>query len=259
MPQNWWELDPKVQPSPAASPRPLPGLGGFISDGQAPTSLILAGAPMRGSTSYIPPSDPGSPYSQNPDQFRLRSRADYELSKAPRRGSASGAPQTPAPPNWRQGGRWSPQEVERRARNALRLYELQRQRGMAPDLAAGWAANGAGESDSDFRLRQNPGPGVGLYQWGANNPRLDRRRDFQRVFGHPIEQSTEDEQLAFRDWELAHTERRAARMIAHASTPGDIAAAITRYYERPAAPARDAADRANIAEAIHRLDQARPR
>jgi len=71
--------------------------------------------------------------------------------------------------------------------------------------------------------------------------------------GHPIQQFTEEEQLAFRDWELANTESGAARRIARAQSAGDAAAAITRHYERPAEPDRDSADRANIAEAIMRL------
>lgn len=56
---------------------------------------------------------------------------------------------------------------------------------------------------------------------------------------------------------MANTEKLAARKISQAKTAGDAAAAITRYYERPAAVVRDAADRANIAEAIIRHARAR--
>lgn len=157
-------------------------------------------------------------------------------------------------PQWRHGGTMSRQEVETRAANAMRMYELHRLRGMTPEQAAGWAANAEAESTGDFRKKQNAGrgPGRGLFQWGSNVPKLDRRRDFDRVFGHSLDQSTEQEQLDFRDWELAHTQRSAAREIEKAKSAGDVAAAITKHYEGPRDQHREAADRANIAEAIHR-------
>jgi hypothetical protein len=70
---------------------------------------------------------------------------------------------------------------------------------------------------------------------------------------HCHRKSTEQEQLDFRDWELAHSEARAAGLIARAPTAGDAGAAITRFYERPRERDRDAADRANVAEAIMQL------
>jgi hypothetical protein len=84
---------------------------------------------------------------------------------------------------------------------------------------------------------------------------MDRRLSFQRQFGYPIEKSSEEDQLAFRDWELANTLQGAATQIARARSAGDVAEAITRYYEVPQDPDRDSADRANIADAILRLAQ----
>lgn len=146
-------------------------------------------------------------------------------------------------------------EIERHAANAKRMYDVHRARGMTSAQAAGWAANAQAESDGDYRRIQKGGPGRGLFQWGANNAKMDRRPHFHVLFKHPIEKSTEEEQLAFRDWELANTEVGAARRIAKAKSAGDIAAAITIHYERPKEKARDAADRANIAEAILRLEK----
>jgi hypothetical protein len=94
----------------------------------------------------------------------------------------------------------APQEVEIRAANAMRMYQIHVARGMQPEEAAGWAANAEAESRGDHRARQPGGPGRGLFQWGSDIVRFDRRRDFERLFGHPIENSTEAEQLAFRDW-----------------------------------------------------------
>ena len=42
MPQNWWEMYPEIQPSPAARPRPLPGPGGLVP---GPAMAPLAGLP----------------------------------------------------------------------------------------------------------------------------------------------------------------------------------------------------------------------
>jgi len=158
-------------------------------------------------------------------------------------------------PAWRSGGRMPPQEVKLRAANAMRMFRIHTALGMAPEEAAAWAANAEAESRSDYRARQPGGPGRGLFQWGAKEARQDRRRAFKRLFGHSIEQSTEAEQLAFRDWELANTESSAARKIAKSSGAGGMAAAIANYYERPAEPKRDAADRANLAEEILRLSK----
>ena len=160
----------------------------------------------------------------------------------------------PAP--WRPGGQMSRQNVDQHAANAMRMYKIHIDRGMSPEQAAGWAANAQAESHGKFTMSQYPqGPGRGLFQWGHPNLQMDRRRVFQQQFGYPIEKSTEEDQLAFRDWELANTLQGAARRISRARTAGDVAEAITRYYEIPQDPDRDSADRANIAEAILRLAQ----
>jgi hypothetical protein len=141
-----------------------------------------------------------------------------------------------------------PAEVERHADLGMRMYQLHRARGMTPQQAAAWAANAAAESHGDYRRPQDGGgPAYGLYMWEP-----PRQRAFQAQFGHPIQQSTEEEQLAFRDWELSHTLASAARRIPRASSAGDIAAAITSRYEHPADWRHAALDRSNIAEAIMR-------
>lgn len=163
-----------------------------------------------------------------------------------------------ARPKWRTGGRMSRQEVERRAANAMRVYQVHLARGMTPEQAAGWAANAEAESRSNYRSRQEGGgPGRGLFQWGANKAKYDRRLIFQRLFGHSIEQSTEKEQLDFRDWELVHTQASAAKKISQAKTAGEIAATVTLHYERPDDKFKAAIDRANIAETILRRARGR--
>jgi hypothetical protein len=152
-----------------------------------------------------------------------------------------------APAKWWSGGRWTADEIEPRAANAMRVYDIHLARGMSPEQAAGWAANAEAESHGDHRGRQRGGQGYGLFHWSP-----DRRSRFQGVFGHPMEQSTVEEQLKFRDFELLGDESNAAKLIARSVTAGDYAAAITHHYERPGARQRDAADRANLAEAIRR-------
>jgi hypothetical protein len=79
-----------------------------------------------------------------------------------------------------------------------------------------------------------------------------RQHIFQERYGHPIQQSTEAEQLDYRDWELGHTYAGRARHIPQAASAGDIAAAITHHYEGPADWQHSMWDRSNIAEAILR-------
>jgi len=166
---------------------------------------------------------------------------------------AGANPRVPPPAPFRPGGAMRPAEVDRLADLGMRMFKIHVARGMSPEQAAGWAANAMAEGRGNYRQPQvGGGPGWGLFQWGSNRPELDRRRTFQQVFGHPIQESTEEEQLAFRDWELAHTYASAARRIAQASSAGDAAAAITRYYEGPRDRVHPVIDRANIAEAILR-------
>jgi len=164
----------------------------------------------------------------------------------PKNGQFTFAPEDRLAANWRSGGRMSRREVDLHTANAMRMYNIHVSRGMRPEQAAAWAANIEAESKGNYRSSQPGGPGRGLLQWGDGN----REKLFQQQYGHPIEESTEAEQLNFRDWELTHTEIRAAKKIAAAKGAGDIASAITIYYLRPENKFRDAADRANIAEAI---------
>ena len=142
----------------------------------------------------------------------------------------------------------TPAAVEQYADLGMRMYQLHRERGMTPQQAAAWAANAAAESHGNYQLPQERGgPAYGLYMWEP-----PRQHAFEAQFGHPIQQSTEAEQLAFRDWELSHTLAGAARRIPRGSSAGDIAAAITRHYEGPGDWRHAMWDRSNIAEAIMR-------
>jgi len=104
---------------------------------------------------------------------------------------------------------------------------------------------------------ENPGrfsPGRGLFQWGSNDA-ADRRVTFEKVMGVPIEKSTMEQQLQFRDWELAHTHKHVRRAIDAASGAAAKSRAITIHYEIPSRRIRQAqADaRAALTENILRV------
>jgi hypothetical protein len=73
----------------------------------------------------------------------------------------------------------------------------------------------------------------------------------------PIEKSTEEQQLDFRDWELAHDPdfQNVRQRMRDARSAGNMAGVITRRYELPDNMDRRAIDRANIANEILALHQ----
>lgn len=148
--------------------------------------------------------------------------------------------------------------VQRHVKRALAIYHAEVARGKSPEEAAAWAANAEAESGSNPRsVQQGGGPGRGLFQWGSNDA-ADRRVIFQKVMGIPIEQSTTEQQLLFRDWELAHTHQAAKRAIDAASGAADKSRAITNYYEVPNRKIRQAQANARAALAEHILRAAAP-
>lgn len=151
----------------------------------------------------------------------------------------------------------SARNVETHADHAMGQYRENRARGMTVEEAAAWAANSEIESRGDHKLNQiGGGPGRGLYQWGSDKARFDRRIAFRKVIGVPIEQSTREQQFQFRDWELAVTERPAKARIDAALSAGVKADAISTRYLRPFEGERQATERSNIAESIARRARA---
>lgn len=104
--------------------------------------------------------------------------------------------------------------------------------------AAGWSeAQTAGilgniGTESGFKPEAfNPAGGgqgaQGIAQW-----RGSRITDFQRLFGHDPRHGTYEEQLAFVQWELTHSERAAAERLRAARSAGQAGAAVNESYER---------------------------
>lgn len=76
---------------------------------------------------------------------------------------------------------------------------------------------------------RNPTSGAyGIGQWLGS-----RVKDFERVMGKPLEGSSLQDQLAFMQWELRNTEKRAGSAIAGTSSAHDALSAFVTKYERP--------------------------
>lgn len=100
--------------------------------------------------------------------------------------------------------------------------------GWSKEQAAGMAGNILQESSGNAGAMNESGH-YGLAQWGKN-----RQMDFQEWSGHSIFGSTEDEQLAFMNYELTKGKERAAgRKIKGSSTAEGAAISTRAYYERP--------------------------
>jgi hypothetical protein len=151
-----------------------------------------------------------------------------------------------------------PEEVSALAARALRLRDKLMLFGVNRVHADALAANAAIESHANFQLKQGRhGPGYGLWQWGSNDPKMDRRLTFHRVMGKSIYNSTEDDQIRFMIWELTHTERgRWAAARAGAKDAGDVAKGFALHVEGMRDKVQDPANRAAVARALSAMPPA---
>lgn len=145
------------------------------------------------------------------------------------------------------GGRLSRDAAISEARKGVRLRNKLIAAGFSSADATALSANAVRESGADYRAKEKGGGGVGLWQW-TNKA---RKNNFKRIMGVSVDQSTEDQQIAFLKWELENTEKggwqKAHRDGADA---GAVAAGFTRHVERPKDADRDAAERAAVARAL---------
>jgi len=124
--------------------------------------------------------------------------------------------------------------------SAAEAIQFFQSRGWTREQAAGIAANIKAESNFKTNAVGDGGRAYGIAQWHP-----DRQRNFQKVFGKDIRQSTFQEQLAFIDWELRNTESRAGNNLRNAGSAAEAAAIVQNQYERPAN--KDTRLRASIA------------
>lgn len=174
------------------------------------------------------------------------------IKKVGEHGHAAKPKQPNLPSGWQVGGEMNPSKVDVRANHAIAQYFDNKARGMSDVESAAWAANSEIESRGNpASIQESSGPGRGYFQWGTStDPTKDRRKDFEKAFGVSIEKSTLEQQLQFRDYELAHKEAAAKKRIDAAVSAGDKAFAIAVHYLRPANSRIRGIERANLARAI---------
>lgn len=135
------------------------------------------------------------------------------------------------------------------ANDMVKFFE---DRGWSREQAAGIVANLHHESglkhdvEGDHNKKTGKYDAYGLAQWHP-----DRQKEFKKVFGKDIRQSTREEQLAFVHYELTQgNEQAAGRTLRAQNTAGGSAAVVTTGYERPANMDAEAVKRAATARSI---------
>lgn len=166
----------------------------------------------RGGSPFIKQS---SPYSYAP-QGTATSSASVG-SSVPAGGSVTAMPSVP-------GGKGdvSPNE-------AMSFFQSPEGGGWTKEQAAGIVANLQHESGLRGSAMGDGGLAYGMGQWHP-----DRQANFARVFGHPMQQGTPQEQLAFVNWELHNTEKAAGDALSQTKTGQDAGGVVSSRYERPA-------------------------
>lgn len=115
--------------------------------------------------------------------------------------------------------------------------------GWSKAQAVGIAANLHRESGFDEKSTGDGGQAAGIAQWHP-----DRQKNFEKLFGHGVREGTLEEQLKFVQYELTlGSERAAGNMLRQAGSPEEAAAAVSKFYERPADKEGEAAGRGGLA------------
>lgn len=100
-------------------------------------------------------------------------------------------------------------------------------KGWTPAQAAGIVGNLVTESKLKTDAVGDNGKAYGIAQWHP-----DRQAKFKQVMGRDIRGSRLEDQLAFLDWELRHTESAAGNALARTTTAAAAASIFDRKYER---------------------------
>jgi hypothetical protein len=141
------------------------------------------------------------------------------------------------------------------AQRGARLRDKLLASGFSRPDADALAANAIRESGGDYTRNEilkngKRGPGYGLWQWTDKT----RKNNFQRVFGHSIYNSTEDEQIAFLRWELGHSEAKGwAAAHAAGADPGSIGRGFALQVERMKDKGAEPLARGDVAAALDKI------
>ena len=137
------------------------------------------------------------------------------------------------------------------AQLARQAFDYYTAHGLSPQAAAGVVAGGVVESGMNARSIGDNGQAYGIGQWHP-----DRQANFANMFHHPIQQSTFEEQLAFKLAELNGQAGDSQSALAGAvmRRPGETARqagmADSIYAERPGDTAGEATRRGELAEQL---------
>jgi len=186
-----------------------------------------------------PPSSDQSPGPRvvpaTPFGVSAPSRTMPRMLGLPQPSGVQGPSEPPTIPNIGQSG-----DAAQRAGQALAYFMAQ---GWSKEQAAGIVANLKAESNFNPTIPGDGGRAYGIAQWHP-----DRQANFQAQFKKPIQQSSYAEQLAFVDWELRNTERRAGDRLRGARTAYEAGSIVSRDYERPRDEEGEASRRGQAAD-----------
>ncbi|OAI02928.1 hypothetical protein A1342_03525, partial [Methylomonas methanica] len=125
-----------------------------------------------------------------------------------------------------------------------RAMQLLMEKGWSKDDAAAIAANLNSESRFDTRASGDKGTAIGIAQWHQ-----DRQAQFEKVFGKELTDASFEEQIAFIDWEMNNTNKKAGMAIRSAFGVDSKTAAVEQFYERSALGQRGGVQPERIADA----------
>lgn len=158
------------------------------------------------------------------------------------------APPSAVPPQQAQAAQFASQGSK-----TQQLESYFEQQGWSHGQAAGVVANLSTESALRPDVSGDNGAAYGIGQWHR-----DRQAAFKQQFGHDIHGSSLEEQAAFVQWELKHSEAGAGRALGRAGTAAEAGAIVSSQYERPADRAGNERLRGALAERIAAAPPALP-
>ena len=182
------------------------------------------------------PATGGNQPATSKPQAEITDRQPAQASKPEQ--TSSQPPAAPAQNTAKQ-----PETVEERQRAAVDYFQAN---GFSRAQSIGIVANLTRESGMKTGAVGDGGKAFGLAQWHP-----DRQAEFKKAFGHDIKQASFTEQLQFVRHELLFgQEKRAGRELLSQHTAADAAAAISKYYERPANTQQEMATRGKMAQEL---------
>lgn len=196
--------------------------------GKTAKKLALAGAALAGGAAYVAVDALAGEADQDSTSYNLDAAPDsvkkkYNQSQMGEDGERQApAATTPYPKSKKPAGATN---------SAVEAIEFFTKKGWTYEQAAGIVGNLQVESGSnlDHTAYNKKEKAYGIAQW-----RGVRKKQFEKNYGKPIEESTFREQLEFVNWELNTDKvyRSAGAKLKEATTAAEAAAIVDRLYEQ---------------------------